>query len=84
MLLSLEHDAFRLALETGELDLARRLGRGQSPAEIAADLGVTESRIHQRLLALQKRMGKPGRPLSRLGVAVFGYYLLAYEGSKAA
>lgn len=84
MHLSLEHDAFRMALEASELDLARRLGRGQSPAEIAADLGVTESRIHQRLLALQKKMGSRKRPYSRLGVAVFGYYLLGYEGSKAA
>lgn len=84
MHLSLEHDAFRLALEATELDLARRLGRGQSPREIAADLKVTESRIHQRLLALQEKMGEPGRPITRLGVAVFGYYLLANEGSKAA
>lgn len=84
MILSLEHDAFRLALEPADLDLARRLGRGQSPAEIAVDLRVTESRIHQRLLALQKKMGSGKRPLSRLGVAVFGYYLLGYEGSQAA
>lgn len=84
MTLSLEHDAFRLALEPAELDLARRLGRGQAPAKIAADLHVTESRIHQRLLALQTKLGEPGRPFSRLGLAVFGYFLLGHEGSQAA
>jgi DNA-binding NarL/FixJ family response regulator len=77
MTLSLEHDAFRAGLSDRELDLARRMGRGQCPKAIAHELGVHRSRVYQRIQALTHKLRVTPEDLARFGEA-----LVAEESPK--
>ena len=76
--LSVEHAELALALPAGDLRLVECLGAGLRNGAIARRMGRSPKTIKTRLHDLTHRTG-----MTRLSLAVMGYYLLGKHGDSS-